>query len=146
MKNKSYQLLLLVFTSITLFTYCTPTTPEEKIDLEAEWKNIMDVHDEIMPKTMELPPIWEKLETLKTNIEEEKIKNTDKQIMELKAAHQAMYLWMEEANAIKAELDKKKDEALQNQLTAEMERIQKVKTDTDKAYDEGTAFLKQLEE
>ncbi len=144
MNNTLSILVALAVGSLIVFTNCKSTTSEEATvnPVETGWASVMSVHDEIMLTTLMLPPVWEKLDTLKDNIKDtEQVEIIKQQVANLEAAHKAMYDWMEAANGIETNLMAMEEAAALKQLIDEKARIERIKKDTDTAYKNATELL-----
>jgi hypothetical protein len=94
---------------------------------EALYHQVMDIHDEIMPKMEDLytlkRQLQEKIESTPTLAEEEK-KTLQDRIAHLDSASQMMMEWMHQFNPLSDSTD---HEEAREYLESEMEKIKKVK-------------------
>lgn len=94
---------------------------------EALYHQVMDIHDEVMPKMEDIytlkRQLQEKMATTASLAEEEK-KNIENRIAHLDSASQLMMEWMHQFNPLPDSTDQ---EEAREYLESEMERIKKVK-------------------
>ena len=109
--------------------------------LEEGWEAIMEVHDEIMPISMKLPPIWEELDSLKDIAEEEQAIAIKENITTLQKVHKDMYDWMDASGAIRERLDNAAADQLNTIIEEEKLRIAQIKEETNAAYEAAQGFL-----
>ncbi len=109
---------------------------------QALYDQVMDVHDEVMPRMDEIMKLKRELQDKIANTPDmvlERKAQLEKMISNLDSASNAMMNWMHEFNPLPDSLDKEK---AREYLESEMERIRKVKTLTletiDKAKEEAT--------
>jgi len=109
---------------------------------QALYDQVMDVHDEVMPKMDEIMKLKRELQDKIANTPDmvvERKAQLEKMISNLDSASNAMMNWMHEFNPLPDSLDQEK---AREYLESEMERIRKVKTLTlesiEKAKEEAT--------
>jgi len=94
---------------------------------EALYHQVMDIHDEVMPKMDDLyklkRDLQEKIESTPDLVAEEK-KNMENRIAHLDSASQLMMEWMHQFNPLP---DSSDQEEAREYLESEMEKIKKVK-------------------
>ena len=112
-----------------------------KEELEVSQKKLMDLHDEVMPKTMKI----NKLKADLAAIGDENSDNDSLKILVIDAslkmqqASDDMYAWMEDFGlAIKEDKDLEKKKQEFDALLPEIERIKK---DTDESMDKAKSIL-----
>lgn len=136
------RILFIAVLSVLVFANCQ-TTKNEKTDSIVEenpavkegWDTIMAVHDEIMPISMKLPPMWEALDSLASTVDEATATEIIETVITLKKVHKDMYDWMGDANLIRVKLEKAKEEALSAIIAEETDRITQIKEETNTIYE-----------
>lgn len=143
------RILVIAFFSVLAFANCQSSegetsqqTQQEKSAVEEGWDEIMVVHDEIMPISMKLPPIWEQLDSLKNTANEEQAVAMKESITTLQKVHKDMYDWMADSGAIKERLENATDDNLNMIIEEEKLRITQIKRETNDAYEAVQALLK----
>ncbi len=122
------RVFIIVF--ITLLTGCSgQREKQESKDVKKSEKSlydqVMDVHDEVMPRMNELQKLKRKLQDTLTKGSEltaDKRRELERKIMLLDSASRSMMNWMYEFQP-----DELKGDSLDHYLKNEMERINKVK-------------------
>ncbi|MEQ1585448.1 MAG: hypothetical protein ABL895_06200 [Cyclobacteriaceae bacterium] len=109
---------------------------------QALYDQVMDVHDEVMPKMADIMKLKRELQDKIANSPDmviERKEQLEKVIANLDSASNAMMSWMHEFNPLPDSVDQEK---AREYLESEMERIRKVKTLTmetlEKAREEAT--------
>lgn len=126
--------LLLSFLLITLFSCSSKKSEQEDLH-----KNIIAVHNEVMPRMEEIAELSKKLKENVVKLEKEKPENTDKitsvkqSINNLNSASQGMMNWMHRYNA---KYDTLPIEISIKYLKEEKLKIEKVKSEMNKAIEE----------
>lgn len=95
---------------------------------QALYDQVMDVHDEVMPKMDDIMKLKRKLQDEIANTPDmvvERKEQLEKVIANLDSASNAMMTWMHEFNPLPDSVDQEK---AREYLESEMERIRKVKT------------------
>lgn len=124
---KSLSMLLLSI----VFVFCSKPKQEEGETATTEdpnqvlYNQVMDVHDEVMPKMEEMYSLKKQLKEKITNsadIPAEKLKEMESTVLFLDSASKAMMVWMREFKP-----DSLQGEELREYLESEMERVKKVK-------------------
>jgi hypothetical protein len=147
MKN----LKTLGFVALLLLTACTKGTDHDQANHDvasdespnqALYDQVMDVHDEVMPKMDEIMKLKRSLQDQIANSPDlvlERKEQLERVIANLDSANNAMMNWMHEFNPLPDSVDQEK---AREYLESEMERIRKVKTtmleSIDKAKEEIT--------
>lgn len=117
-----YFILLPLF----LFTF---TACEENLD--AQWDDMMQVHDEVMPKTGELVRMQKNLQN---------VPNAEPVIQRLEDAEMAMMGWMDDL-VTKQELEQMERDAALDYLENKTEEIVEVKSKTLSSLEEAEELL-----
>jgi len=151
------KILFLLFLLSGLIVACNSNTDKKEANNEqaseqeveeAAWKEVMRVHDEVMPKMADMNRVSR---SLKPYLEEGALEDKSPQekvnraVKELEAADEAMMDWM---GAIKQlpELRKEMDhDAIMAYLEKEQEAIAKVKEDMLSSLQSGKTLLEKLE-
>jgi len=113
-------------------------------DLQALEKQVMAVHDEVMPKMKEINDLSAKLREIKTKFKEEESGklNTPEGFEEvqgaLKLSEQGMWEWMKSYSDTKATLQ---EDQLKPFYEKELEKINKVKQDMLGAIEKAQAWI-----
>lgn len=135
-------LLIAVAVSVLTYTNCqtsndvkSESTVQENAMVEESWEEIMAVHDEIMPISMKLPPIWEKIDTLLIDANEAEAIELKVISANLKKAHKDMYDWMEDARLIKERITNASESELEAEVEKEKSRIEKIKKETNEVFE-----------
>ena len=135
-------LLIAVAVSVLIYTNCqtsndvkSESTVQENAMVEESWEEIMAVHDEIMPISMKLPPIWEKIDTLLIDANEAEAIELKVISANLKKAHKDMYDWMEDARLIKERITNASESELEAEVEKEKSRIEKIKKETNEVFE-----------
>jgi hypothetical protein len=135
---------------IALFTACTNKNQEHTPDAGSEasgngalYDQVMDIHDEVMPKMEDLYNL--KKDLMKQvaespNLVAEKKAELEKTIAQLDSASNAMMNWMNEFTPLP---DSANQEAARAYLEGEMEKIKNVKTLTLETIDKAKALKNQ---
>jgi hypothetical protein len=147
MKN----LKTLGFAALLLLAACTKGTDHDQANHDsasnespnqALYDQVMDVHDEVMPKMDEIMKLKRSLQDQIANSPDlvlERKEQLERVIANLDSANNAMMNWMHEFNPLPDSVDQEK---AREYLESEMERIRKVKTtmleSIDKAKEEIT--------
>jgi hypothetical protein len=147
MKN----LKTLGFAALLLLAACTKQTDHNQDNHDsasnespnqALYDQVMDVHDEVMPKMDEIMKLKRSLQDQIANSPDlvlERKEQLERVIANLDSANNAMMNWMHEFNPLPDSVDQEK---AREYLESEMERIRKVKTtmleSIDKAKEEIT--------
>lgn len=141
------RILFIATLSLLAFANCqssegeTSEQPETSV-VEEGWDKIMEIHDEIMPISMKLPPIWEQLDTLKNTADESQAEAMKESITILQKVHKDMYDWMADSGAIKESLESAADDKLNMVIEEEKLRIAQIKKETNIAYEAVQELLK----
>lgn len=145
------QTVLILVVSLFVFANCQTseegTQEEQQIQQENTavqegWEAIMVVHDEIMPISMKLPPMWEALDTLKNTVDEATATAMKENATTLQKVHKDMYDWMDESGAIRERLDNAAADELNTFIEEEKLRISQIKEETVAAYETAQELLK----
>ncbi|MFK7950344.1 MAG: hypothetical protein AB8G11_22335 [Saprospiraceae bacterium] len=149
------RILVIVAFSVLAFANCQSSEGEQSTQqetpadiaikaaaVEEGWDEIMKIHDEIMPISMKLPPIWEQLDTLKNTADETNAAAMKESITTLKKVHKDMYDWMADSGAIKERLENAVDDNLNTIIEEEKLRIAQIKRETNDAYEAVQELLK----
>ncbi|MBL7870824.1 MAG: hypothetical protein JNM78_04370 [Cyclobacteriaceae bacterium] len=105
-----------------------PDTLSEESPNQALYDQVMDVHDEVMPRMDELMKLKRQLQEKIANTPDmvvEKKQQMEKMISNLDSASTAMMNWMHAFNPLPDSVDQEK---AREYLESEMERIRKVKS------------------
>jgi regulator of replication initiation timing len=120
----------------------TMIAPSNESPNQALYDQVMDVHDEVMPKMDEIMKLKRSLQDQIANSPDlvlERKEQLERVIANLDSANNAMMNWMHEFNPLPDSVDQEK---AREYLESEMERIRKVKTtmleSIDKAKEEIT--------
>jgi hypothetical protein len=112
---------------------------EEKSPNQSLYDEVMDVHDEVMPKMDDIYKLKEKLKKqlaeAPTMVEEKK-KDLEKTILQLDSASEGMMVWMRNFNPIPDSLG---EEKARKYLEEQKAKVTKVKEDMLKAIEEAKA-------
>ena len=134
--------MIAVAVSVLIYTNCqtsndvkSESTVQENAMVEESWEEIMAVHDEIMPISMKLPPIWEKIDTLLIDANEAEAIELKVISANLKKAHKDMYDWMEDARLIKERITNASESELEAEVEKEKSRIEKIKKETNEVFE-----------
>ena len=135
-------LLITVAVSVLTYTNCqtsddvkSESTLQENTAIQESWEEIMAVHDEIMPISMKLPPIWEEIDTILNDVNEAEAIELKALSEELKKVHKDMYDWMEDARLIKERITNASESELEAVVEKEISRIEKIKKETNEAFE-----------
>jgi hypothetical protein len=115
---------------------------------EAAWKEMMKVHDEVMPKMADMNRV---ARTLRPYLEEGKLEDKRQQeavnraIRQLETADDAMMDWMAEVKQLKALREEMEHEAIMEYLQQEQNAIAKVRDDMLNSLENGQELLQKLE-
>lgn len=113
--------------------------PEEKGPNQSLYDEVMDVHDEVMPKMDDIYKLKEKLKKqlaeAPTMVEEKK-KDLEETILQLDSASEGMMVWMRNFNPIPDSLG---EEKARKYLEEQKVKVTKVKEDMLKAIEEAKA-------
>ena len=149
------RILFIAMFSVLAFANCQSQKSEQSQEKEAAqaisaveqgWNEIMAVHDEIMPISMKLPPIWEQMDSLKNTANDADATTMKASITTLQKVHKDMYDWMADSRNIKSSLEGAKDEAeLAKIIQKEKSRIKQIKEETNEAFDKANELLKEKE-
>jgi hypothetical protein len=116
-----------------------PKEQEEKGPNQSLYDEVMDVHDEVMPKMDDIYKLKEKLKKqlaeAPTMVEEKK-KDLEKTILQLDSASEGMMVWMRNFNPIPDSLG---EEKARKYLEEQKIKVTKVKEDMLKAIEEAKA-------
>ena len=96
-------------------------------NIQVLYDQVMDIHDEVMPKTEDIYELKKKLQdeiVASPNMVIEKRKNLEKRIARLDSVSQLMMKWMHEFEPLPDSVDL---ETARGYLELEMEKIRKVK-------------------
>lgn len=107
---------------------------------QALYDEVMDVHDEVMPKMNDIYSLTEKLkkEIADTpDMVEEKRKHIEAAIRQLDTASEEMMVWMRNFNPLPDSLG---EEKARRYLEVQLEKVNKVKNDMLQAIDEAEAL------
>lgn len=132
---KNLQIILLI-TALALIscgkgsknTHASHDEPMDESPNQALYDQVMDVHDEVMPKMDEIMRLKRELQEKIANTPDlvvEKKKQLERIISNLDSASTAMMNWMHEFNPLPDSVDQEKARVY---LESEMERIKNVKT------------------
>lgn len=142
-------LLIAVAVSVLTYTNCqtsddvkSESTVQESTAIQENWDEIMAVHDEIMPISMKLPPIWEEIDTLLNDANEAEAIELKVLSADLKKAHKDMYDWMEDARLIKERITNASESELEAVVEKEKLRIEQIKKETNEAFETAKKRLK----
>ena len=135
-------LLITVAVSVLTYTNCqtsddvkSESTVQENTAIQESWEEVMAVHDEIMPISMKLPPIWEEIDTILNDVNEAEAIELKALSEELKKVHKDMYDWMEDARLIKERITNASESELEAVVEKEISRIKKIKKETNEAFE-----------
>jgi hypothetical protein len=109
---------------------------EDKSPNQTLYDEVMDVHDEVMPKMDDIYKLKEKLKKQLADaptMVEEKKKDLEKTILELDSASEEMMVWMRNFNPIPDSLG---EEKARKYLEEQKVKVKKVKDDMLKAIEE----------
>jgi len=132
---KNLQIILLI-AGLALFscgkgaenTHASHDEPLDESPNQALYDQVMDIHDEVMPKMDEIMRLKRELQEKIVNTPDlvvEKKEQLERIISNLDSASTAMMNWMHEFNPLPDSVDQEKARVY---LESEMERIKKVKT------------------
>jgi RNase adaptor protein for sRNA GlmZ degradation len=96
---------------------------------DALYNEVMNIHDEVMPKMDDLYKMKEELKkqlALTTDLTEEKRKELEDQIAKVEEASKGMMVWMREFNA---PADSLGEDVVRQYLEGQLEAVKKVKED-----------------
>ena len=119
---------------VMLVSACSKTQPAAEADAESDNPNqvlydqVMDVHDEVMPRMDDIMKLKRSLQEQIANTPDmgvERKQQLEKIISNLDSASSAMMNWMHEFNPLPDTVDQ---ELAREYLEEEMEKIRKVKT------------------
>lgn len=119
---------------VMLVSACSKTQPAAEADTESDNPNqvlydqVMDVHDEVMPRMDDIMKLKRSLQEQIANTPDmvvERKQQLEKIISNLDSASSAMMNWMHEFNPLPDTVDQ---ELAREYLEEEMEKIRKVKT------------------
>lgn len=122
--------------------HTTSDSPTDDSPNQALYDQVMDVHDEVMPKMDDIMKLKRELQDKIANSPDmvlERKEQLERVIANLDSASNSMMSWMHEFNPLPDSVDQEK---AREYLESEMERIRKVKTLTlesiEKAKEEAT--------
>lgn len=113
---------------------------EQKKSNQALYEEVMEVHDEVMPKMDDIYKLKQELKTQLTDtlsIDEEKKKALESAIVQLDSASAGMMVWMRNFNPVPDSLG---EEKARNYLEHEKEKVDKVKRDMLEAIENARAL------
>ncbi|MEM6628663.1 MAG: hypothetical protein AAF694_03285 [Bacteroidota bacterium] len=138
---------------ITVFTLCllfaSACTEDQQGATEALRKEVIDIHDEIMPRMREIEELKEELQTLANSLANENSEEVSDKIAQIQAASEsltqakgAMNTWMQ---SFKYEISDDIDhEQIMNYLGNEKEKITQVKDIISQSLDSSRLLIEQL--
>ncbi|PZX50465.1 hypothetical protein LV84_04028 [Algoriphagus ratkowskyi] len=135
-------ILFFIFTSFLVLNSCGPKGPSENVKLREE---VIEVHDEVMPKMGQLKLLerksLEKVEELesKDSIDSTELAKYKAIAYDLNQSHEAMFDWMHQ---YETEDGEKSNEELKQYLEDQMELISKVNVDMKEALEKAHSLLK----
>jgi len=118
----------------------TDTTASDPVDEDANqalYDQVMDIHDEVMPKMDDLYKLKKQLQDsiAKTPaMVEEKKKQLEQAILRVDSASNSMMVWMRQFNP---PTDSTSEEALREYLEAQLEMVKKMREDVMEALEKG---------
>lgn len=141
MKNLSKALFIVV---LGTFIGCGKTTrdttasdPVEDDSNQALYNQVMDIHDEVMPKMNDIYTLKKQLQDKITNspdLAEEKKKELEETILQLDSASNSMMVWMRQFNP---PADTASEEAMREYLESQLEKVKKMREDVLVALEKG---------
>lgn len=115
-----------------------------KVNME---KEVMEIHDAIMPKNSDLKRIERQLnQYLEENatVDQEKKKEIEAMTQKLNQAHKGMMDWMAGYGSTSSKFSEMEQSAVMEALKKEKAKIQKVSDNMERALEEGKTMLQSL--
>lgn len=115
----------------------TASDPVDENANQALYDQVMDIHDEVMPKMNDLYKLKKQLQDTiaKTPaMMEEKKRELEQTILQLDSASNSMMVWMRQFNPPS---DSASEEALREYLEAQLEMVKKMREDVVEALEKG---------
>lgn len=120
-------------------------TPEQAE--QAAWEQMMEVHDEVMPKMAELNRTGRELKSIAESTDDKAVKEQiNQKVKNLEAASEAMMVWMGELQQLSKLRENKSHEEITSYLEAEKAEIDQVGEKMMKSLEEGQQLLAELQE
>lgn len=115
----------------------TASDPVEDDSNEALYNQVMDIHDEVMPKMNDLYTLKKQLQEQIANspdLVEEKKQELEQTILQLDSASNSMMVWMRQFNP---PADTASEEAMREYLESQLEKVKKMREDVLMALEKG---------
>lgn len=115
----------------------TASDPVEDNSNEALYNQVMDIHDEVMPKMNDIYTLKKLLQekiTSSPDLVEEKKKELEETIQQLDSASNSMMVWMRQFNP---PADTASEEAMREYLESQLEKVKKMREDVLVALERG---------
>jgi len=114
---------------------------------QAAWDQMMEVHDEVMPKMADLNRTSRELKSIAESTDDKAVKEQiNQQVKELEAASEAMMVWMGELQKLSELRENKSHEEIITYLETEKAEIDEVGEEMMKSLEEGQKLLAELQE
>ena len=120
-------------------------TPEQAE--QAAWDQMMEVHDEVMPKMAELNRTGRELKSIAESTDDKAVQEQiNQKVKNLEAASEAMMVWMGELQQLSKLRESKSHEEIINYLETEKAEIDEVGEEMMSSLEEGQQLLAELQE
>lgn len=132
---KKYIAIFVLSLPLLLSSCDSPKAKEEALA-----KQVLELHDEVMPKMQDMMRLRKELKKQKSTLDSTSLENAtiDTLILNLENADKGMMDWMHNYNGGQ---NLYTHEEVMNYLEAEKEKMAKVKIDTDKSMEAATKYL-----
>lgn len=111
------------------------------------WDELMEVHDEVMPKISSIHKISRQLrnhQETTSGLGVEANQQIEKAVEQLDNADESMFSWMNNLRQLKPLQDTEKHEAIVEYLKSEQEKMNKVRDDMLTSLKDGSSLLEEL--
>lgn len=148
MKKMIFFFLLSVFA----FSACQsgdkqPSEEELLAEQDQLWEEVMDAHDEVMPKMSEIKRLERELTSMigeESALDAEAQEKVGQVVQQLSAAGEGMMSWMSQIRQLEPMREEMDHEQIMEYLKGEKEKITKVQADMLESIEEGTSLLESL--
>ncbi|NET38810.1 MAG: hypothetical protein F6K19_43655 [Cyanothece sp. SIO1E1] len=121
---------------------------QEQLDEQQKlWGELMEVHDEVMPKISSIHKLSRQLrnhQETTSGLSVEVTQQIDKVVEELDNADESMFSWMNNLRQLKPLQDTEKHEAIVKYLKSEQEKMGKVRDDMLNSIKDGSGLIEEL--
>lgn len=121
---------------------------QEQLDEQQKlWDELMEVHDEVMPKISSIHKLSRQLrnhQETTSGLSAEAGEQIEKVVTQLDNADESMFSWMNNLRQLKPLQDTEKHEAIVKYLKAEQEKMDKVRDDMLNSIKDGAGLIEEL--